>query len=267
MIRPLALAAIAALCFAATACKHAVSDNVLIKGSCSEWNVDYIVSVHALPMITYGDLDKQYQSQFMASGEHPSDDQMFIQKLEVLRTLIDNKIMLQRAEKLGLMATDNDVEAKFTELRAPFTEEEFQKQLAARKMSVADLKTQLRQDLSIQKLFNKEITSHISISDKDVTDFYNANKSSFNYPEPHDTCIVIRTGARQYVAYNQKCTHLSCAVVPDLGRGRLHCPCHNGSFDLASGVPVAGPPRRPLERILLEMRGGDLYAVGGEVRA
>jgi nitrite reductase/ring-hydroxylating ferredoxin subunit len=89
----------------------------------------------------------------------------------------------------------------------------------------------------------------------------------FNYPEPHDTCIVVRTGARQYVAYNQKCTHLSCAVVPDLARGRLHCPCHNGSFELASGVPVSGPPRRPLERILLDMRGGDLYAVGREVRA
>jgi peptidyl-prolyl cis-trans isomerase SurA len=170
MIRFLSLAALVSMSFVVTACKHAVSDNVA-------------ATVNGR-VITYGDLDKQYQTQFMASGEHPSDDQMFIQKLEVLRTLIDNKIMLQRAEKLGLMATDTDVEAKFTELRAPFTEEEFHKQLAARKMSVDDLKAQLRQDLSIQKLFNKEITSHISISDKDVTDFYNANKSSFNYPEP-----------------------------------------------------------------------------------
>ncbi|MEO7651427.1 MAG: peptidylprolyl isomerase, partial [Bryobacteraceae bacterium] len=83
-----------------------------------------------------------------------------------------------------LMATDNDVEAKFTELRAPFTEEEFQKQLAARKMTAVELKSQLRQNLSNEKLFNKEITSHISISDKDVTDFYNSNRSSFNFPEP-----------------------------------------------------------------------------------
>ncbi len=47
-----------------------------------------------------------------------------------------------------------------------------------------DMKAQLKRDLSITKLFNKEITSHISISDKDVTDFYNSNKSSFNFPEP-----------------------------------------------------------------------------------
>jgi Rieske Fe-S protein len=88
----------------------------------------------------------------------------------------------------------------------------------------------------------------------------------FNYPQPHDICIVVRPTARQYFAYNQKCTHLSCAVVPDLANGRLHCPCHNGSFELATGVPLAGPPRRPLERIHLEIREGDLYATGTEVK-
>jgi Rieske Fe-S protein len=89
----------------------------------------------------------------------------------------------------------------------------------------------------------------------------------FRYPEAHDICIVVRTGAQQYVAFDQKCTHLSCAVVPDVAQGRFHCPCHNGSFDLRSGVPLAGPPRRPLERILLEIRDGELYAIGREVRA
>jgi peptidyl-prolyl cis-trans isomerase SurA len=154
----------------ASGCKHAVSDNVA-------------ATVNGR-IVTYADLDKQYQAQFMSSSEKPSSDQMEIQKLEVLRTLVDNEIMLQRAEKLGLMATDADVESRFAELKAPYTQEEFQKQLTARKMTMDDMKAQLKRDLSITKLFNKEITSHISISDKDVTDFYNANKSSFNFPEP-----------------------------------------------------------------------------------
>jgi len=89
----------------------------------------------------------------------------------------------------------------------------------------------------------------------------------FNYPDPHDICIVVRPAAEQYFAFDQKCTHLSCAVVPDLARGRFHCPCHNGSFELSTGIPIAGPPRRPLERILLEIRDGELYAKGREVRA
>jgi peptidyl-prolyl cis-trans isomerase SurA len=134
--------------------------------------------------ISYADLDKQFESQFGGPGERSSGDQALIQKLEVLRTLIDNEIMLQRAEKLGLMAVDADVEAKFNELKAPYTQEEFQKQLDARKMSVDDLRAQLRRDLSVQKLFNKEITSRITISDKDISDFYAANKASFNLAEP-----------------------------------------------------------------------------------
>jgi nitrite reductase/ring-hydroxylating ferredoxin subunit len=88
----------------------------------------------------------------------------------------------------------------------------------------------------------------------------------FRYPGEHDTCLLVRTPAGELVAYNQKCTHLSCAVVPRLERGDLHCPCHNGSFDLASGRPLAGPPRRPLTRIQLEVRGRDIFAVGIEER-
>ena len=133
--------------------------------------------------ITFAELDKQYEAQ-LGGGERASGDQLTIQKLEVLRSLIDNEIMLQRAEKLGLMAQDSDIEAKFNELKAPYTQEEFQRQLQARKLSVEDLKAQLRRDLSIQKLFNKEVTSKISISDKDIAEFYNANKASFNLPEP-----------------------------------------------------------------------------------
>jgi peptidyl-prolyl cis-trans isomerase SurA len=146
--------------------------------------------------ITYAELDKQFQSQFGPPGEQKNDDQTLIQRLEVLRTLIDNEVMLQRAEKMGLMAVDADVDAKFTELKAPYTQEEFQKQLDSRKMSVEDLKSQLRRDLSVQKLFNKEITSKINITDQDITDFYNANKGSFNLAEPqiHMAQILVTPG-------------------------------------------------------------------------
>jgi peptidyl-prolyl cis-trans isomerase SurA len=135
--------------------------------------------------ITFAEVDKQHSWQFADGGaERPSDDQKNIQRLELLRTMIDSEIMLQRAEKLGLIAVDTDVEAKFNEMKAPYTKEEFDKQLAGRKMSVEDLKAQLRRDLSIQKLINKEITAHINIADADIADFYNANKASFNLPEP-----------------------------------------------------------------------------------
>ena len=134
--------------------------------------------------ITYPELEKTFQSQLPANQEGSSQDQVMTQKLELLRDLIDSEIMLQRAEKQGLLASDADVEAKLNEWKAPYTKEEFERQLANRKMTLDDLKSQLRRDLSIQKLINKEITSHITITDADVANFYNTNKASFNLAEP-----------------------------------------------------------------------------------
>ena len=144
-------------------------------------------------MISYAELEKNFQSQSMANQEGSSEDQVNIQKLELLRNMIDNEIMVQRAEKMGLTAVDSDVEAKFNELKAPYTKEEFEKQLQNRKMTVEDLKAQIRRELSIQKLFNKEITSHITITDADVASFYNSNKASFNLAEPqvHMAQVVV----------------------------------------------------------------------------
>lgn len=88
----------------------------------------------------------------------------------------------------------------------------------------------------------------------------------FSYPHEHDTCLLVRADESEFLAYSNKCSHLSCAVTPDFKSGRLMCPCHHGYFDLATGRPLAGPPRRPLTRILLGVREGTIYAVGIEER-
>ncbi len=88
----------------------------------------------------------------------------------------------------------------------------------------------------------------------------------FHYPEEDNSCILLRPAEDTLIAYDQKCTHLSCAVTPELATEKLLCPCHHGSFDLKTGRPLAGPPRRPLTRILLETRGAIIYATGVEGR-
>ena len=89
---------------------------------------------------------------------------------------------------------------------------------------------------------------------------------TFAYPGEHEPCVLVRTGENAFVAYGQKCTHLSCAVRPRVSEGLIACPCHDGYFDLMSGRPVAGPPRRPLARIRLDVRGNQIYATGVEPR-
>jgi len=87
---------------------------------------------------------------------------------------------------------------------------------------------------------------------------------TFNYPEGSTPRLLVRTAERAFVAYDQQCTHLQCPVVPAVKQGKLHCPCHNGWFDLQTGVPIAGPPQRRLPRVLLEVRDETVYATGVE---
>lgn len=87
----------------------------------------------------------------------------------------------------------------------------------------------------------------------------------FEYPQAGDPCLLGRMEDGQYIAFGQKCTHLSCAVTPDLANNRFLCPCHKGCFDASTGRPLSGPPRRPLPRITLEVRDGVIYATGVEV--
>jgi nitrite reductase/ring-hydroxylating ferredoxin subunit len=84
----------------------------------------------------------------------------------------------------------------------------------------------------------------------------------FYYPSANDPCVVVRISENEFVAYSQKCTHLSCPVIPDAAAGRIRCPCHEGLYDLRTGDVISGPPERPLPRITLQIRDGRIFATG-----
>lgn len=84
----------------------------------------------------------------------------------------------------------------------------------------------------------------------------------FAYPEAQDACILLRPDANTFLAFSQKCTHLSCAVYDAPEKDPLECPCHEGFFDARTGRVLQGPPQQPLPRIVLERRGDSLFARG-----
>ena len=130
------------------------------------------------------EVDKYYRTRVNPEGQEPSQEESLSLKLNVLDELIINEVLLERAKKLGLEASDGEVEDKFTELKSPYTEDEFQRRLKDQGMSVDDLKLDLRRQLSIQKLLNREVLAKISITDQEVSEFYNNNKTQFNVAEP-----------------------------------------------------------------------------------
>jgi len=171
------------LCIAAVGCNHSPGPDVVAK-----------VNGHTIERT---ELDRFYQSSMgQQQQQRPvTIEQANIAKLDILRQLIDYEMVQQRAAKLNLVATDEEVDAKVSELKAPYTQEEFNQNLQAKGMTLDELRRQIRRSLTSDKLMNKEILSKINITDADITSYYNQNKTEFNLPEPqyHLAQIVVTT--------------------------------------------------------------------------
>ena len=134
--------------------------------------------------ITRTEVQKYFDNQTAGAPQPPSGEQATSLRLSILRQLIDDEILMQRAEKLGLLATDEEVNRRLNEVKAPYTQEEFKKRLQEKKITEDDFKRDLRRSLTVDKVLNKEITSKINITDQDITNYYNAHKAEFNLIEP-----------------------------------------------------------------------------------
>lgn len=88
----------------------------------------------------------------------------------------------------------------------------------------------------------------------------------FNYPKRDDQAVLVRSAEGEFAAFSRKCAHLGCSVDFDPMRRCLACPCHRGTYDPRTGYVVYGPPPRPLDQIVLQIRaGGEVWAVGRTV--
>jgi peptidyl-prolyl cis-trans isomerase SurA len=133
--------------------------------------------------ILRSDVDKYYVNQVASAQQAPTGEQATALRLNILHQMIDDEILMRRAEKLGLLATDEEVDRKYNEYKAPFTQEEFDQRLKDRKITLADFKRDIRRSITVDKVMNKEVSSKINVTEQDISDYYNAHKAEFNLIE------------------------------------------------------------------------------------
>jgi peptidyl-prolyl cis-trans isomerase SurA len=145
------------------------------------------------------DLEKYYKAAVGDNPQQPSPEQAGILRLKILENLIQDEIVQQQAAKFNLTASDEDVNAKLTEMKAPWTQEEFDHQLQQHNQTLDDLKRDIRRQLTTTKLLNKEIESKINITDAEISAYYSAHKAEFNYIEPqyHLAQILVTVASSQ----------------------------------------------------------------------
>lgn len=163
-----------------------------ISGCRHAQNPEVVATVNGKSILR-SDMELRYQATLGDSHQHPSEEQADIVRLNIVHDLIDHEILMQRAEKLHLTASDEEVQSKLDEIKAPYTPDQFNKYLDQQHMTLDKLKQEIRRDRTEQKLFNKEINSRINVTDTDISDYYNAHKDEYNLPQPqyHIAQIVV----------------------------------------------------------------------------
>jgi Rieske Fe-S protein len=71
--------------------------------------------------------------------------------------------------------------------------------------------------------------------------------------------ILIHLEDGEWRAFEQKCTHLACAVRYRADLDQIECPCHKGYFDARTGVVIQGPPPRPLPQLEVVVEEDKVY--------
>ena len=154
--------------------------------------------------ILKSDVDSYYQNSVASAQQEPTGEQATALRLNILHQLIEDEIVMRRAEKLGLLATDEEVDRKYNEIKSPASQDEFEKRLQEKKISLADFKRDIRRSITLEKVMNKEVSSKINVTDQDIANYYNAHKGEFNLIEPrYHLAQIMVTPAPNPQAQNQ----------------------------------------------------------------
>lgn len=84
----------------------------------------------------------------------------------------------------------------------------------------------------------------------------------FNYPDDNSMCKAVYVNG-EIKAYSIICTHKGCPTLYNKDLQQFECPCHFTKYDAAKdGQMVIGHATGGLPKVLLEIKGDDIYAVG-----
>jgi peptidyl-prolyl cis-trans isomerase SurA len=196
-------------------------------------------------LITQSEFDKR-----VAAGGHtpnaPTDAAQL--KREILDDMIREKLLEERAKELSVSASDAEIEEAVERVKRQYnlaTDQEFDAALAASNMNRDDLKRQMRQTITLQKVIGRDVTGKMDVSDDMLRLEYERQKEKYYRVPPQARVfeIVLRFPASDPAARER-----AVARIEEV-RGRL-----------ASGGQFADLSREFSEGNA-KNRGGDLGTV------
>jgi peptidyl-prolyl cis-trans isomerase SurA len=131
--------------------------------------------------ISRDEIDKAYRRE--APPQPRADEEALADKLALLNQVIVQELLLAKARELKIELSDTELDNAFAEAKKNITDDQFQKELASRNLTPADMRESLRRDLLANKVMEREVTAKIAVTDDDIKTFYETNRASFNRNE------------------------------------------------------------------------------------
>lgn len=118
------------------------------------------------------------------------------ERTSIVKDLIEKEIVRelvhQQGEKKNLDVDSDLIEKEMEAIRKPYgNDEEFEKALKARNITLDDLKNSMKVDINARQLLNDQIKGKITIADADVKKYYEDNKKKFHRPEAYRTRHIL----------------------------------------------------------------------------
>ena len=126
------------------------------------------------------EIERQLSQQTGGKPEQLNQLQLAQARLQILDSLIQREVLFQRAEREKVLPTEAQIDGVIAtqKQQSGMTSEDFEKSLQAQNLSMERLREEARKDLAISALQDK-YSGKISISDREVEDFYNTNRQQF----------------------------------------------------------------------------------------
>jgi peptidyl-prolyl cis-trans isomerase SurA len=201
--------------------------------------------------ITKDDVEKNYR-RLQDPSQVVSDEEALTAKITLLNDLIVQDLLLAKARQLKVDVAESEIEGAYTKAKENITDEAFQQELTKRGLTPADMRESLRRELLAQKVVDHEVGAKIAVTDKEVSDFFLANRNQFNIAEEayHIAQIVV-TPVPEPPGVS---TAADDATSPQAAAAKVQMLMEK----LKSGTPFQELARRYSEDPETAPRGGDL---------
>jgi peptidyl-prolyl cis-trans isomerase SurA len=147
--------------------------------------------------ITRDQVDKAYR-RTQGAAQPMSEEETLTAKLTLLNDLVLQDILLAKATALKIEIPANELDAAFNQAKGNMPDAQFNEELTKRNVTAADMREGLRRELVVQKVIEKEVQSKVTVSDPEITAFFEANRAQFNFPEEaYRIAQIVVTPARE----------------------------------------------------------------------